>query len=321
MQAIFGWQGNELADWEKQVCTYFPVAGELNVPWRWRNAGTEAFSHWLLHLRKLLINGTPIDLRDTPREVAWIQLDGTDDRSFQLRACQTKAPTADGNVLIIGKSTSPSSQQEFASQTPGAVTVEAVDLKDLVNLAKDFDFQAADALEKVVTFAASVMTNVGGPDLIRRVAVLQRGTERRAASEVERAALRFVAERSPRNMVDLLVEIGKDAGVRTYRPAVVRACIKALQSCDGKTGNTFYNAAVRAREQNRLLGRPLPRRAVGSTLLLKGLEADVAVVLNASELDARNFYVAATRGSRQLVVCSPQPILTLILPRVGGHLC
>jgi DNA helicase-2/ATP-dependent DNA helicase PcrA len=31
MQAIFGWQGNELADWEKQVCTYFPLAGELLI--------------------------------------------------------------------------------------------------------------------------------------------------------------------------------------------------------------------------------------------------------------------------------------------------
>jgi hypothetical protein len=58
------------------------------------------------------------------------------------------------------------------------------------------------------------------------------------------------------------------------------------------------------REQNRLLGRPLPRRAVGSTLLLKGLEADVAVVLNAHRLNSRNLYVAITRCSRMITVCS-----------------
>ena len=63
------------------------------------------------------------------------------------------------------------------------------------------------------------------------------------------------------------------------------------------------------REQNRLLGRPLPRRAVGSTLLLKGLEAEVAVILNADDLDARNFYVAMTRGSKHIVVCSRTPLL------------
>jgi DNA helicase-2/ATP-dependent DNA helicase PcrA len=63
------------------------------------------------------------------------------------------------------------------------------------------------------------------------------------------------------------------------------------------------------REENRLIGRPLPRRAVGSTLLLKGLEADLAVVLNADGLNGRNLYVAITRGSRALTICSRSPIL------------
>jgi DNA helicase-2/ATP-dependent DNA helicase PcrA len=109
--------------------------------------------------------------------------------------------------------------------------------------------------------------------------------------------------------IDLLVEINEQGGVRTHRPAVLRACIGAMQTCDGTEGNTFYDAALRAREQNRLVGRPLPRRAVGSTLLLKGLEADVPVVLNAADLNARNLYVAMTRGSKALVICSPSPIL------------
>jgi DNA helicase-2/ATP-dependent DNA helicase PcrA len=107
----------------------------------------------------------------------------------------------------------------------------------------------------------------------------------------------------------LLVEIGKEGGVRTHRPAVVRACIKALQLCGGTDGLSFYDAAIRMREQNRLVGRPMPRRAVGSTLLLKGLEAEVAVVLNADALDSRNLYVAITRGSKALTVCSSKPVL------------
>jgi DNA helicase-2/ATP-dependent DNA helicase PcrA len=65
------------------------------------------------------------------------------------------------------------------------------------------------------------------------------------------------------------------------------------------------------REQNRLIGRPLPKRAVGSTLLLKGLEAEVAVVLDAGTLDARNLYVAITRGSKKLIVCSESPVLNV----------
>jgi 16S rRNA C967 or C1407 C5-methylase (RsmB/RsmF family) len=90
---------------------------------------------------------------------------------------------------------------------------------------------------------------------------------------------------------------------------VLQACLRALDMCHGPGGKTFHEAAVHMREQNRLLGRPLPRRAVGSTLLLKGLEAEVAIILNADDLNAHNLYVAITRGSKRIVVCSRSPML------------
>lgn len=262
-----------------------------------------------MDVRRRLEDGGSVDLSETPAEVTWVNLDGTEDRVRQLRAAQTRAPNQNGAVLIIGDSRNPPSQQLFASQIPGAVTVEAVDLRDLVEFARTLDFRAANALHKMTEFAASVMTGVGAADLMRRVGVLERGTERRQASDAERAAMVFNAERTSRAAVDLLVELGREGGVRTHRPAVLRACIKALQGCDGTEGNTFHDAVIRAREQNRLLGRPLPKRAVGSTILLKGLEADVSVILDARELDARNLYVAMTRGSHRLVVCSNEMML------------
>jgi DNA helicase-2/ATP-dependent DNA helicase PcrA len=59
-----------------------------------------------------------------------------------------------------------------------------------------------------------------------------------------------------------------------------------------------------------LIGRPLSKRTVGSTLLLKGLEADVAVILNPAVMDHRHLYVAITRGAKQLIVCSSKQVLT-----------
>ena len=103
--------------------------------------------------------------------------------------------------------------------------------------------------------------------------------------------------------------MNKQQGVRVHRPAVLRSCITAFRSANDDTGCSFYDAVVAEREKNRLIGRPLPKRAVGSTLLLKGLEADVSVVLHADELDARNLYVAITRGAKTLVICSKTPML------------
>jgi DNA helicase-2/ATP-dependent DNA helicase PcrA len=72
---------------------------------------------------------------------------------------------------------------------------------------------------------------------------------------------------------------------------------------------SFLTGVLQARERNRHLGRPVSRRAVGSTLLLKGLEADVAVILHPEMMDAANLYVALTRGARRLLVCSATPLL------------
>lgn len=303
MQAIFTFAG-KMPDWETEVCVRFPVAGELTTPWRWRNAGTEVFGYWLLDARARLLRGDPIDLTKAPKHVQWVHLDRTEDHQRRLLAGRTKAPSENGGVLIIGDSTSPPSQREFAGQTPGAVTVESVDLKDLVDFAKVLNLGAPDALEQLVNFAGRVMVNVGTAAFLQRIGSLQRGTARNEPSEAERAALAFAAKPTLTGAIEVLVEINKQGGVRSHRPHVLNACIRTLRSCANSDPATLYDAAVRVREQNRLVGRPLPRRAVGSTLLLKGLEAEVAVILNADELDAKNLYVAMTRGSHQLVICS-----------------
>jgi hypothetical protein len=231
------------------------------------------------------------------------------DHAKLLEAGKVKAPGTTGSVLIIGESTSPPSQQRFASQTPGAVTVEAVDLRDLVTFARTLDLSTPQALQVVAEFAENTMTNVGAADLVRRVDILERGAGRKEPSDVERAALAFHQDRTHRRVLDLLVEINKDAGVRVFRPAVLRACFRALELACGPEAILFHDAAMRMREQGRVLGRTLPRRAVGSTLLLKGLEAEVAVILDAEGLNARNLYVAMTRGSKKLVVCGRNGVL------------
>jgi hypothetical protein len=313
VQAIFGFGDDALADWQEHVCKHFALAGELTHPWRWANAGAEELGRWLLEVRQKLLAKQPVDLRTAPAAVTWIQLDGTkNDYPKLLEAGKVKPPDNVGSVLIVGESTNPASQQKFASETPGAVTVEAVDLRDLVTFARNLDIDAPNALQTIAQFASNVMTNVGPDDLLHRVDTIMRGAARKDPSDVERAAVAFQSDRTHEKVLDLLVELNKDFGVRVYRPPVFRACLRALELCCGPEKSTFLDAAIRMREQNRVLGRSLPRRAVGSTLLLKGLEAEVVVILNADSLNARNLYVAMTRGSKRTIICGRNPVLTPI---------
>ena len=109
---------------------------------------------------------------------------------------------------------------------------------------------------------------------------------------------------NPTLEANVAAAISKDAGVRTHRPPVLRGCHRVFQLCGSGDGIAPYDAAIQVREQSRLIGRPLAKRTVGSTLLLKGLEADVSVILSPDVMDNRHLYVAMTRGARRLVICS-----------------
>lgn len=309
LQAIFGFGADGLADWNADVLPYFPLAGELNTPWRWINAQSQPLGQWLLAVRNRLLQGQPVNLHQAPIGVDWVHLDGTDDHSRCLQAARVKPPGNMGSVLVLGKSTDPSSQRRIASQTPGAVTVEAVDLKDLVAFGASFNPTDGNALTVLLAFAQSVMRNVGAAQMQQRVTSLRNGTAQNPATDAETAVLAFLAAPSFSSAANVLAVINQQSGVSVHRPAVLRSCLRALQSCESD-GGSLLDATLRMREQNRLVGRPLPKRAVGSTLLLKGLEAEVAVILNASDLNARHLYVAMTRGSKALTICSRTPILT-----------
>jgi len=135
LQAIFNWRGNEPPDWDGEVCRRFPVAGELQTPWRWINAKAEPFGRWLLDMRKELTLGRSVDLGTAPEELEWVRLDGTDDEAKRRTAARIRLPDGDARVIILGDNR-PATHRRIASQTPGAITVEAVDLRDLVDFAK-----------------------------------------------------------------------------------------------------------------------------------------------------------------------------------------
>ncbi len=304
LQAIFSFGTNLLPDWDEAVCAAFPLVAELNTPWRWINVNAEELGEWLLDARQRLLLGETIDLRSSPKGVKWVALDGENDRKKLVGAAYEQPPNEDGHVLIIGSSVNAQSRHQIAGMVRGTVTIEAVDLRDLIKFSRTFSLNSDRSLKMIASFVQSLMSGFGATDFLKRVGTVAHGRERRPATDAEIAALNYLQSQSYDKAIDLLIEINKIGGVRVYRSAVFRACIKALKLCSVPSGPSFYEAAQKVREQNRILGRPLPKRAIGSTLLLKGLEADVCVILNAEEHNPNNLYVAMTRGSRTLVVCS-----------------
>lgn len=308
LQAIFDFAGR-LAEWEKDVRAHFPPAGELSTPWRWINAGERGFGEWLLDARRSLLAGRGVDLSSAPANVVWLPLDGISDEAVKLGACRTPALSKDGGVLIMAESKKPDRQRRFARNTPDAVAIESVDLSDLVSFARGFRVTESDALDRIVEFAESVMANLGGTETLQRIREHLDETSATPPSDAEAAGLRFAAAPTHRGALGFLSALNAQIGVRVHRPTVLGSCLKALEACPDDEQASFLAMAIKMREENRLLGRPLPARAVGSTLLLKGLESEVAVILDAYGMNPAHLYVAMTRGAKKLVVCSATPKL------------
>ena len=308
LQAVFGFGPDPLADWEDDVCATFPVVGELSHPWRWVHAESRALGEWLLGIRGNLLAGEPVDLRTAPASVEWVELDGRDD--FRVRAATARRrPLNHGDcVIVLLPADRPQLQRGVARRTPGAVTVEAVELMDLIEFGSRLDLSHPSVVRIVLDFAKSVMTGVRVAALETRLGVLRRGTSRSPPSAVEEAAIALENDPTHRNVVLLLRELRSQAGARVFRPTLLGSCVDALQVCVSN-GSSLVDATRAVRERYRARGRGLPRRAVGSTLLVKGLEAESVLILDADGLDARNLYVAMTRASKHLVVCSSTPVL------------
>jgi len=308
MQAIFGFRGNALVDWNLHVLPAFPSSGQLDTPWRWRNAGTERLGRWILACREALARGDGIDLRLSPPEVTWVALQAATADQQRMTAARTLPISQAGHVLVIGDSLSPQSRRLLASRTPGASTVEPVDLGDLTDFARQFDPHGVQAMPSLIAFAAELMTNLGVAQLAQRVDILRRGTARNPATPAETALIALSDTPSIAAAEHALRSLMAQPDVRVYRPEVLYPCLRAMAStAHGRC--TFLDAVIRERERNRHEARRLPKRAVGSTLLLKGLEAEVAVIPNPETMDARHLYVALSRASMRLVICSTNPTL------------
>lgn len=307
MQAIFGFGANALVNWGADVIPQFPAVGALNTPWRWRRANTEHFGRWLLDVRQPLAAGEGIDLRGAPVEVEWVLIQAATADAQRRSAAQVRLRDGE-TVLIIGDAASPISRFRLTSQTPGATAVENVELTEMMSFARSFDPASDHALSMVIDLAGSVMTGVGAAALTSRIATISAGRNRTPPTDIEQRALAFQQAPSCGAAAHLLENFANQAGTHLYRPGIFRACLSALHMAASGT-HSLAEAALQVRERNRLMGRPLSRRSVGSTLLLKGLEADIAVILNPAQMDANNLYVAMTRGAKRLVICSETPIL------------
>lgn len=309
MQSIFDFSG-PLPGWSETVLQFFPVIAELDLPWRWNNAGAPNLGTWILNARSTLLAGQQIDLASCPEHVTWVPASTDSRENFQNQVdAQYRVRQAMGEgerLLVIGSSTDASSRHNFARNARGLEVVEPVDLQDVVSSCRRIEqLTGAKLLAEISEIASQLMTGVEKASLRTRANSIASGRNRTPATPVENAAVNVIQHGGLQSAHTLLQLLSTKEGARVYRRDSFYALCESLQLAIISSDVSLLKAAATVRERRRHRGdRRVPTRAIGSTLLLKGLEAEHVVILNANQMNAHNLYVALSRGSKSVTVFS-----------------
>lgn len=306
MQGIFDFGKEELVDIEQAMPPNFVRLPDPNIPWRWVNTN-KRLGEWLCGVRLSLIRDGVVDLRNSPLD--WRPL-GSDKKSqieAQTRSCFDVRNRHQGSIVAIHSL--PNFCHDTASRLSGIYTsIDEIEAKDLMRYSEKLQCtQGVSRAIMVIEFAGKCRTKVSSE--LRGVREkFDRGqlpniNRLKKNTDVIQALINVATNDDLGPVLDALECIEGMVGI-LFRQELWTEMKRALRAFYSGHFETLRDAAWCVRQQTRVMGRALGQSIVSRTWLVKGLEFDHSILLNADLLDAKNLYVAMTRGSRSLTVLS-----------------
>ncbi|WP_341937214.1 UvrD-helicase domain-containing protein [Marinimicrobium sp. C2-29] len=314
MQGIFDFAGQDPIDWRRDVEGRFECLGTLDVPHRWIQAGAGNLGAWLGDVRTRLEQGEPINLEaNLPLEVtftlanrdpqALFQSQGNTCRYFQCEGAHTVIAIHKGVQQYKAKC------HKLSRNLGGRFSsIEEIEGKDLYSFIGRLERArtSSDRLNEVIVFSKLCMTAVQQnlPAGTLRGEHVNIGARTRNPQAAHWANA-YLASPDSSAMRGFLLALKQTQGVKVVRADLLYRALGVLNVNVLHSELSLEEAADQYHREFRYKGRPIRRRRlIGTTLLIKGLEFDHAIVLDATSLSRKELYVALTRGARSLTIIS-----------------
>lgn len=302
MQGIFDFRPDDpLVDFEEHVFSSFERLEDLEYPHRWAQANPE-LGEWLGDAREAIENGATPDYTSGPVDVL------PEDQAARKAHCKQLAGL-DGSVVVVFDQANPA--HAFARGLSGLYqSMEEMECKDLFDTARRLSTcNGPERAAILFEFAQSVVSGLGNTgtlggriDSYRNgdFPSVPRGGYGRVVAALNEFALSGALDVG-RTVLEMLVEA---SGKKPFRCELLGEMDRALRYATKHPEVDLEEAAWRVRDITRRSGRRPWRWTVSRTPLVKGLEYDRAVVINAADLAPKHLYVALTRGCRSLAATS-----------------
>jgi len=320
LQAIFDFKGQKPVDWDADVFPVFRKVWELTTPWRWYNAKNTELANWLADVRCTLEGGGPIDLTSRPECVKWEHLPG-DPGSRQIKIVSTcksmMGKAGDGRLVVIGDPANINKRVGLAQKlaTAGFSNIEPLDCAHLYGFAQKIEPATGfKRLENTLDFIGACMTGAEKRDFLDSVKSHQVGKRHGVTKfgELIEIGVAVAESTTDEPVLKLILGFHCRKTSRLYRGQMFFAMRSALQMKCARRCDRLTDAIWEAQNRIRHAGRKIGKRSIGSTLLVKGLEFDHAVIIHADNMTRKDWYVALTRATTSVTILSPSECL---LPR------
>lgn len=314
LQAIFDFE--RIVNWDRDVFPVFSQVGELKTAHRWRRINSDAIADWLESVRPELENGA-LSFRDVPSPVTWSALPSDQPwRTMSVtNACRIAHESAgDERLLVIADSVNVHARANIAKQCGkfGFSSIEAIDSKPLFAAANKIDKASGmERLGAAIEFAGDCLSGWGPGDLLKGIQSALTGgrAKRKQFGPIIDLAVNVTTADDEASLEALFEAIADMDEVIPYCRERFFAFVAALKLKRETGVPTLVDAVWEVQNRRRHAGRRLGRRMVGSTLLVKGLECEHAVVVATDNMSAKDWYVAITRASRSLCILSSRQFI------------
>ena len=314
LQAVFDFDGQELVDWDRDVAgAGWKQLGKLDVPHRWNRANAPEIGKWLYKVRQKLEAGESIDLtEDLPEGVDFKHAsDANDLIVFQANSCRGFRCEKDETVIAIHKGDGryKAKCHVLAKKTNGRFSsIEEIEGKSLFDFFSKIDRANTPKkrLNTLVEFSNKCMTavNTNLPAATKRGEIVNIQSNTKNAP-IAHAANAYLAVANAAQMMAFFSALRAAPRVTVARADLFNRTLGVLRKHALHPELTLREAAEKYHGEFRYKGRPVGhRKLIGTTLLVKGLEFQHAIVLDAASLTRNELYVALTRGSKSLKIIS-----------------
>lgn len=290
LQGIFGFSDDPLISWEEDVLHFFRQLPNLIKPYRWdRDGNNPLLGEQLADIRERLENNEVIDLRNFS-EINWNECSEQNQINELSKNYNSNSILGihTGEWIDVNGKKTPLDRLTARKMRGEYQCIEEMDCYSMMNFAREFyKYSGIRLRQSIENF---LLEGIACEDLPENL-----------QNEIQRVSR--ISE------IPEIIEIALKT-TPVFRKELFREMQNAIKKYFTGKYSSLEEAAYMSRNLTRVNGRKIEGKIISRTLLIKGLEFDHAVVLNANLLDRNNFYVAITRGSKSLTVLSKSPVFS-----------